>query len=67
MADRRNDPDGCDIETDDHVILPEEVSRAPVLELIAWRKKKKGEVSFPRSERTRVSAVKLGRNDPAKI
>ena len=59
----RHDPDGCGIETDDDLIIPEEESDVPVLELIAW-KKKKGGSSLPQSERARVSPVKLGRNDP---
>jgi len=65
----RHDPDICAIKAGDKIIIPDGVSDAPVLETLAWKKKREKEIRFSSSSTSgpvRVAAPreKIGRNDP---
>lgn len=63
----RHDPDGSAIDADDKIIIPEEISAVPVLELLAWKKAKETKPalgSFPGVSAAWARTKKPGRNDP---
>jgi hypothetical protein len=63
----RHDPDICGIYADDKIIVPEGATDIPVLEALAWKKKRKGTLASPSPPRGRATTSaprqKLGRND----